>query len=102
MDELRERMIKRREKYRISRKKMALKCGCSEKLLQIIEEEDGVTRPNIAKRIGLAYGLTELEIEELMPINYRPHGGDYEPDRYLHEIHTTLDPDRALKEEEFI
>lgn len=96
MNDLRERMIAYRTQRRLSRYRMAERCKCSERLIFILEEEAGVTAPNIAKRVAKEYGLTELEAEELMPINRRPNGGDYDPDRYLHEIRTIYD--KELKE----
>lgn len=43
------------------------------------------THPNIAKKIADICGLDELEAEELMPENRRPHGGCYEPDKYVRD-----------------
>lgn len=78
---VRERMIAWRERFGVSRDQVAKEIGCSKDLLGMVEHGE-VTHPSIAHRIGAAYGLSELETEELMPKNYRPHGGDYEPDRY--------------------
>lgn len=46
------------------------------------------THPNIAKRIGLVVGLTELETEELMPKCRREHGGTYDPEMYVYKLNT--------------
>lgn len=48
-----------------------------------ILEAGAVTTPKLVVRIAQEYGLTDLEAEELMPLHMRPHGGDYEPDRYV-------------------
>lgn len=85
---VRERMKDWRERFGVTVGQMALRANCSTGLLIGVESGE-VTHPNIAHRIGVAYGLTELETEELMPKNYRLHGGDYEPDRYV------ASPDRA-------
>lgn len=76
-----EKMKKIREEKGLTRDEMADRCGISEVLLAIVEN-GRVTHPNIAERIRLEYGLTELEAEELIPYNRREHGGDYDPDRY--------------------
>lgn len=78
---VREKMVAWREESGLDRKWMAKRIGCSKDLLGMVELGE-VTHPAIARRIGEAYHLTELETEELMPKNHRPHGGDYEPDRY--------------------
>ena len=44
------------------------------------------THPNIANKIADICGLNELEAEELMPKNRRPHGGCYEPDKYVRDV----------------
>lgn len=42
-----------------------------------------VTHPKIAVGIQKAVGLSDLETEELMPLNHRKSGGSYEPDKYV-------------------
>lgn len=78
----REKMIKYRTDYGIDIQTMARQCRISSYLLTILEE-GAVTTPKLVPQIAKAYGLTELEAEELMPLHMRPHGGDYEPDRYV-------------------
>lgn len=51
-------------------------------MLMDILEEGGVTHPKLAKKIGKIYGMTGAEIESMMPVNYRKHGKQYDPDRY--------------------
>lgn len=79
---VREKMVEWRRSYGLTRKEMAVLADCSEGLLTGVERGD-VTHPSIAHRIGMAYRLTELETEELMPRCRRIHGGDYDPDRYV-------------------
>lgn len=50
--------------------------------LMDILEEGGVTHPKIAKKIGGRFGLTELDVESIIPPNLRKHGGCYDPDKY--------------------
>ena len=64
--------------------------GVSYGLLWMIREGD-VTHPNIARRIGSYFGLTEDETEELMPEIHRPSSPEYEPDRFVSPV------DRALR-----
>lgn len=77
----REKMTDIRIRNSYTMKDLAAKCKCSESLLGMIESGD-VTHPRIVKRIAKVYSLTNLEAEELLPINYRKHGGEYDPDRY--------------------
>lgn len=84
MADPREKIVKYREQHDISRKQLADRLGISEVLVGIIEN-GGVTVPGIAKRIGKLCQLTYLEIEELMPLNRRKHGGRYDPDKYVIE-----------------
>ena len=79
---VREKMMDFRRNFGLSRKDMAVLSCCSEGLLAGVERGD-VTHPIIAHRIGEAYGLTEIETEELMPLCKRIHGGNYEPDKYV-------------------
>ena len=74
--DIRSRMIEFRNERQISLSTMAKKCDISETLLSIVES-GGVTVPGIAKRIGECYELSELDIEELMPICRRPHSEFY-------------------------
>lgn len=78
----REKMTKYREDYSIDLNFMAKQCGISPRLLEILEE-GGVTTPKLVPQIAKAYGLNELEAEELMPEHMRPHGNDYDPLRYV-------------------
>ena len=65
---------------------MHYKCGVSEMLLRMLEKGD-VTHPKIAKKVGIAYELSEEEINELLPLNYRP-GEYYNPDKYVSSTST--------------
>lgn len=51
-------------------------------LLDMIKEGE-VTHPNIARRIGLYFGLSDEETEELMPEIHRPSSPNYEPDKFV-------------------
>ena len=78
----REIMIHTRKMMGLSAKKMAMQqYGISEVLLKMIEAGE-VTHPEIAKKIQRTLNLTDLQTEELVPLHRRPHGGDYDPDRY--------------------
>lgn len=79
---VREKMVYIRERRGLSKKQMAGYCGVSETLLGMVEGW-AVTHPNAVRRIQVAYGLNNLEAEELLPMNRRPHGGDYDPDRFV-------------------
>lgn len=61
---------------------MARQLRISETLLYIVED-GGVTHPRVAERFQKLCGLTDLEAEGLIPVHLRPHGGDYDPERYL-------------------
>ena len=74
-------MIQFREDNNIDLKKMSKKTKASIRLLSMVENGD-VTHPNIAERIRKAYRLTKEEGYELMPPNYNPNGGKYDPDMY--------------------
>ena len=88
----RQGMILHRKLKNISQSEMAEKIGISTTLLSMIESGE-YTTPGIAQRIAKAYGLDESSWgyltddpwEYLVPINRRPHGDDYDPDRYVHE-----------------
>lgn len=82
---IQEKMIEYRTTHNINIEDIAKNCHVSLKLLNILES-GGVTHPKLAKVIGKAYGLDDLEIEELMPINYREHGPEYNPDKYKERI----------------
>ena len=75
-------MIHSRENVGLSIAEMATALGISEGLLRIVEE-GGVTHPNIALKIQKRFKLTDLQTEDLMPLCRRPHGGDYDPNRYV-------------------
>ena len=78
-------MIETRKQMGLSIPDMARKCEIGSYLLQMIEV-GAVTTPKLVPQIAEQYGLTELESEELIPEHMRPHGDDYEPNRYvIHE-----------------
>ena len=74
-------MIEFRERWNIDYVKMAKKLHISPLLVSMVEDGH-VTHPNIARRMQKLYGLTEEESYELMPPNYRPNGGMYDPDMF--------------------
>lgn len=71
----------RRQKC-ITRNEIARKAGVSDVLIGMVEAGE-VTHPLLVKRIQKAYGLTDLEAEELLPKNRRPHDPSYDPDKYV-------------------
>ena len=79
---VREKMVTFREKMHADLDTMASKCGTSRILLGMVENGE-VTHPEIVKRIQKQYKLTDIEAEELLPINRRPHHPEYDPDRYV-------------------
>lgn len=79
-----EKMKKWQEDRQISNFKAAEAMGISELLyFKLLNGE--VTHPKIAEEIQQVIGLTDLETEELMPKNYRKHGGCYDPGKYKYE-----------------
>lgn len=78
----REKMVKFRESKGLDIRDMAYRCRIGPRLMEILEE-GGVTTPRLVPQIAEQYGLTELEAEDLMPEHMRPHGPDYDPDRYV-------------------
>lgn len=78
----REKMNKFRTDHNLSIPDMAKRCRISSYLLQLLED-GAVTTPKLVPQIAEEYELTELEAEELMPEHMRPHGNDYDPDRYV-------------------
>lgn len=79
-----------REANNFTLRQMADYCGIGETLYSIIEH-GGNTHPNIANKIGRLFDLTELQTEELMPENRRPHSPKYDPEKYVE--HISLHPD---------
>jgi len=77
----REKMIKWRNDMNVTIKQLSENSGVSQTLLSMVEA-GAVTHPLIVEKIRKAYGLTELEAEELMPKHHRLHGGAYEPDKF--------------------
>ena len=78
----RQYMIQIRERKNRTIKQMADLIGISEGLLRMIEE-GAVTHPQIVLAIQNTYTLTDMQAEELLPVNRRPNGGEYDPDRYV-------------------
>ena len=74
-------MLQFREEYGINLKKMSKIAKTSVRLLSMVETGD-VTHPNIVDRIRKAYKLSKEEAYDLMPANYNPNGGNYDPDMY--------------------
>ncbi len=70
-----------RETLQADKQTIANLLGASVMLMDILEE-GGVTHPKLARKIGKIYGMTGAEIESMMPVNYRKHGKQYDPDRY--------------------
>lgn len=78
----REYMTQYRRRHKISVEGMAAKCKVSTALIRLLEEEDdSVTHPNIARRVGKEYELSERRTLGLMPKHYRP-SKHYDPDKY--------------------
>lgn len=76
-----ERIANAREKSGLTQDEIGRLFGVSSALMDILEES-GVTHPKIAKKIGKRFGLNELDIESIIPLNLRKHGGCYDPDKY--------------------
>ena len=70
-----------RKEHHLSVEQMARKCKITPLLLRMVEHQD-TTVPSIVARIQKQYGLSDLEAEELLAPNRRPHGEDYDPHRY--------------------
>lgn len=70
-----------RETLQADKQTIANLIGVSVMLMDILEE-GGVTHPKLARKIGKIYEMTGAEIESMMPVNYRKHGKQYDPDRY--------------------
>lgn len=83
--EVREKMRDYRKGLGLTVRQMARMCHISETLMGMVEN-GYVTHPKIAARIQEKYGLTDLEAEELVPVIHRPHGGGYDPERYVRDI----------------
>lgn len=76
-------MIEYRKSLDVSIQSMARRLKISKDLLTWLEENDQeVTHPNIAKRIGKMYKLTKEQTESLMPEHYRKSSPNYNPDLY--------------------
>ena len=74
-------MISFRENYKLSYEKLSEKSGVSPGLIELVEN-GAVTHPLIVERFKELYSLTDIEAEELLPINRRPHDPKYDPDKY--------------------
>lgn len=78
----RDYMIAYRARKRLSVAEMAARCEVSPALIRILEEnENSVTHPEIAARVGAEYELSRRRTLMMMPEHHRP-GKNYEPDRY--------------------
>lgn len=58
-------MIELRKQAGFTLKDMAKRCGCSVRLLEYLEIEDSKTLPSLARSIGIAYGMTMIQANEL-------------------------------------
>lgn len=105
---VREKMKQTRLDMHMTFKDMSRLSGASPLLLERIEE-GFVTHPDIARRVGSAYGLTEQETEELMPEIHRRSSPNYDPNKYVLEpeyndkgvlIKLTLDEQNMLNRNE--
>lgn len=97
--DVREKMRKWREEFGITLEMISKRCGVSVHLLGMVEDGE-VTHPDLVKKIQDAYGLTDLESEELMPENHRPHSPNYDPDKYV--IHVSTATERLLPKQSVI
>ena len=77
-----EKMRAYRDEHYITLAKMSRRINVPECIL-VIAENGGVTHPNFVKRIQKGYKLTSDEAECLLPECRRPHGKNYDPDRYV-------------------
>lgn len=83
-------LIEMRKKRGLNIYEMADICGVSVTVLAYVEDGE-VTHPKIVKKIQRGYGLTDDQAELLLPINRRPHGGQYDPDKFV--VPDPIDPD---------
>lgn len=74
-----------RETLQADKQTIANLLGVSVMLMDILEE-GGVAHPNLAAKIGKIYKMSNSEIESMMPVNYRKHGKQYDPDRYKDSV----------------
>ena len=58
-------MIELRDQMGLDMHAMAKRCGCSVTLLEYLEEGDSKTLPTLARQIGIAYGMTLIQANEL-------------------------------------
>lgn len=79
--EVREKMAEYRNRMGYTIRDMARKAKTSTTIIKMVEEGE-VTHPNIARRIGEAYRLTEKQTWDLMPEIHRPDSPRYDPDHY--------------------
>lgn len=78
----RDYMVKARKKQKLTITQMAARCAISTGLIRLLEEDEtSVTHPNIARRVGEAYGLSNRRTLMLMPEHHRP-GKNYNPYKY--------------------
>lgn len=79
----REYMIAFRREHDVSIQAMAKICDVSQTLLGMLEADDQqVTHPMLAAKIGKKYRLTKAQIEGMLPENYRKSSPNYNPDKY--------------------
>lgn len=89
----RDYMIAFRRRKRITIDQMAAHCKVSVGLISLLEEnETSVTHPNIARRVGAEYELSNRRTLMLMPENHRP-GKYYDPDKFK----ITEDPEEIFR-----
>lgn len=77
------------------------KIGVSRGLIGMVEHGD-VTHPKIVAKLQEFYGLTDLEAEELLPKNRRPHDPEYEPDKYVAEVDRNPQPPIMAPKQELV
>jgi transcriptional regulator with XRE-family HTH domain len=63
---MRQWLIDKRLARGLTRSKMAKECQCSRLLLQMLEEEDVITHPDIAAWVAQEYGLALEEYHQLV------------------------------------
>lgn len=92
---MRQWLIDKRKALGLSRKAMGRECKCSERLLEILELDDGITHPGIAAWVAFRYGLTVeqfnmlvsegRQVQELPPPKEPPTLQEYYADKYATE-----------------
>lgn len=78
----RSKMLQFRKDHHLSIRDISDRIYVSSDLIGMVEKGE-VTHPLIVQKLASAYGLSNLEAEQLMPKNHRPHDPEYDPLKYV-------------------